>query len=107
MIPVALLATSAEKESAKHSMLKRLSEAGAVSAAMPASLDASDEHSQAALAKLLEAGTLREARPGLYFIADDAAKKIPRPGSSFVLLVALLIALSFTASVIAIASTAD
>jgi hypothetical protein len=106
MIPVTILAATAEKQSAKQRMLKRLREAGAISAAMPASLDAGDEHSKAALAAMLLAGTLREPRPGLYFIDNEAAKKIPRPGSGFVALVAILIIISFTVSLIAIASTA-
>jgi hypothetical protein len=106
MVAVHMLVAAAGKETAKQAMLKRLREAGATSAAMPASLDADEEHSRAALATMLEAGTLRQARPGLYFIDEEAVKKEPRPGNSFIALLALLIAVSFTASLITIASAA-
>jgi hypothetical protein len=106
MVAMNMLVAAAGKEPAKQAMLKRLRESGATSPAMPGSLDSDDEHSQSALAQMLEAGTLREARPGLSFIDEETAKKEPRPGNGFIALLALLVAISFAALIVAIASTA-
>ena len=103
MVPV--IAAAARKAAAREAILKRLRENGATNAAMPCSLDPETEDAKAALTGLLQGGTLREPRPNLYFIDDKAAKKTAKPGSRFVALVAILVAVSFAASLIAIAST--
>jgi hypothetical protein len=103
MVPV--IAAAARKAAAREAILKRLRENGATNAAMPRSLDTETEDAKAALTALLQAGTLREPRPNLFFIDEQAAKKTAEPGSGFVALVAILVALSFAASLIALAST--
>jgi hypothetical protein len=97
-----MITVMAQKETAKHALLAQLREAGATNAAMPASLDAESGHAKAALADLLAAGTVKEARPGLYF-AEEALARSARPGSGFVALLAILVIISITASVIALA----
>jgi hypothetical protein len=103
MVAVHRITALAQKETARQAILKRLREAGATSAAMPASIDLDGEQAEAALAELLAAYNVREARTGLYYV-DESAKKDARPGQPFVALLAVLIAISFAASLIAIAA---
>jgi hypothetical protein len=105
MVAVTIITAVAEKETAKQAILTRLREAGATNAVMPASLDIADDNAQAALDDLLAAGTVREARAGLYF-AEEAAKKETAPGTGFVVLLAIIIILSIGASVVALATAA-
>ena len=104
MVAVHIMTTVAQGESAKHAILKRLREADATSAAMPASIDIATAEAQAALADLLAAGTIREARNGLYYI-DEAGKAAASGGGGFTVLLVILVALSIVASVIALAAT--
>ena len=74
MVAVHMITALAQKETAKQTILKQLREAGATSAPMPGSVELDGEEAEAALAELIAAGTVHEARPGLYFV-DEAAKK--------------------------------
>ena len=100
-----MLTALAQKETAKQTILKQLREAGATSAPMPGSVDLDGDEAEAALAELIAAGTVHEARPGLYFV-DEAARKKSKPGNGFIALLAILVLVSFAASLIAIASAA-
>ena len=104
MMPVHSLNAVAQKETAKAAILKQLREYGATSAAMPGSVEAESEDAQAALADLLSGGEVHEARPGLYYL-DETKAKPPRPGSGFVALLAILIIVSVTASLVALAAS--
>ena len=105
MVAVHLITTLAHKETAKQALLKQLRDAGATSPQMPGSLTIDGDEAQAALAELLAAGTVKEARGGLHYLGEPAAKET-KSVSGFVALLALLVALSFTASMIALAATA-
>jgi hypothetical protein len=102
MVAVHIVTTAAQAESAKHAILKRLREADATSAAMPASIEIDSDEAQAALAALLAAGTVRQARNGLYYV-DDAGKATSS-GGGFAALLAILVVLSIVASAIALAA---
>ena len=102
MVAVHMITAVAQKETAKQTLLKRLRENGATSPQMPGSLEVENDEAQAALAELLASGSIRQARPGLYYL-DAAKAKESNPGSGFVALLAILISLSFTASLIALA----
>ena len=104
MVPVHLITTLTQKETAKQTLLKQLRDAGAASSQMPGSLEIDGDEAQAALAELLAAGTVKEARPGAYYLGETATKEA-RPGFGFVALLAILIVLSFMASLVAIALT--
>lgn len=104
MVPLHLLNAAAQKQTAKHAILKRLREAGATSAVMAGSVEIEGGDAEVALADLIGAGTVREARAGLYFIDDDKAKQA-RPGNGFIALLVILILASIMASVIAIAAS--
>ncbi len=101
MVAVHMIAAMAQEETAKQVILKHLRDAGASSAAMPASVEIDSDEAQAALAALLAAGTVHEARAGLYYAQD--AGKAAGPGSSFIALLAILVILSAAASAIALA----
>ena len=103
MVAVHMFTAIAQKETAKQAMLKQLREAGATSPAMPGSVEIDSDDAQSALAELLAAGTVREARNGLYYV--DETKKAPGPGNGFVALLVILVLFSVIASVIAIAAT--
>ena len=103
MVAVHMITAMAQQETAKQAILKQLHEAGATNAAMPASVEIDGDDAQAALAALLAAGTVHEARTGLYY-AEDAGKAAS-PGSGLVALLAILILISIAASVIALAAT--
>src|SRR4029450_1538393 len=105
MVPVHMITAVAQKETAKQVIVNRLREAGGTSAAMPASLDLDRDDARAALADLAAAGTVCEARTGLYYIDEETAKKAPRPGNGFVALLAVLVTLSVMASLIAVMTT--
>ena len=104
MVAVTIITAATEKETATQAILKRLREAGATNAVMPASLEI-NEQNRAALDDLLAAGTVREVRSGLYY-AEEATKKETAAGSGFVALLAILIIISVVASLIALATTA-
>lgn len=104
MVAVHLITTLAQKETAKQAILKQLRDAGATSSQMPGSLEIDGDEAQAALAELLAAGTVKEARAGSYYLGD-VEKKEAKPGIGFVVLLAILIVLSFTASLVAIAAS--
>jgi hypothetical protein len=102
MVAVHLITTMAQKETAKQAILKQLQEAGATSPQMPGSLETDGDEAQAALAELLAAGTVREARAGAYYLGEAAVREA-NPGIGFVALLAILVVLSFTVSMIALA----
>ena len=102
MVAVHLITTMAQKETAKQALLKQLREAGATSPQMPGSLDVDGDEAQAALAELLAGGTVKEARAGAYYLGEVAVKAT-NPGMGFVALLAILVVISFTASLIALA----
>ena len=104
MVSVHLVTALAQKETAKQSLLNQLREAGATSPQMPGSLEIDDDEEQTALAELMAAGTVKEARPGAYYLGETATKTA-RPGLGFIALLAILIVLSFMASLVAIALT--
>ena len=97
-----MITAVAHKEAAKQAILKQLRETGATSAQMPGSVEADSDDAKAALAELLSSGSVGEARPGLYYL-DESKAKVAKPGNSFMALLAILIAISFTASLIALA----
>ena len=103
MVAVHLITAMAQEETAKQVILKQLREAGASSAAMPASVEIDSDEAEAALAGLLAAGTVHEARTGLYY-ADEASKPV-NPGSGFVALLAILVILSVIASAVTLAAS--
>ena len=105
MVAVTVITATAHKETAKQAIVKRLRDAQASNAAMPASLDIDSGDAQAALADLLAAGKVREARAGLYYL-DESEADAARPGLPFVILLSILVIASFAASMIAIAVTA-
>ena len=80
-------------------------EAAATSPLMPGSLNVEGDDAQAALAELLASGGIHERRPGLYYL-DESKAKTAKPGNSFVALLAILIVISFTASLVALAVSA-
>ena len=102
MVAVHMITAVAQKETAKKALLKQLRENGATSPQMPGSLEVDSDDAQAALAELLASGDIREARPGLYFLDETKAKEA-KPGNSFVALLAILIVISFMASLVALA----
>jgi competence protein ComGC len=101
MVAVHIMTTVAQQETAKQAILKRLREADATSPAMPASIEIDNEEAQAALAELLAAGTVREARNGLYY-AEESKAGTAGNGFGFAALLAVLVIISVTASVIAL-----
>jgi hypothetical protein len=105
MVAASMITALAQKETAKQSLLKQLRETGATSPQMPGSLEVDGDKSQAALADLLAAGSVREARPGLYYLDETKAKEA-KPGNGFVALLAILIIISITASLVALAVSA-
>ena len=102
MVAVHLITTLAQKETARQAILKQLRDAGSVTPQMPGSLEIDGDEAQAALAELLAAGTVKEARGGRYYLDESVAKEA-RSISGFVALLAILIVLSFTASMVALA----
>lgn len=102
MVAITVITATAHKETAKQAIVKRLHEAEATNAAMPASVDIDGEDAETALAELLAAGRVREARAGLYYL-DDSAAQAARPGLPFVILLVALISVSFAASLIVLA----
>ena len=103
MVPVHMITALAQKETAKESILKQLREAGATTAAMPGSVELDGDDAGSALAELVAAGTVHEARTGLYYV-DASAKKASMPGIGFVALLAILVLASIAASVVALAA---
>ena len=104
MVAVHLLTTLAHKETAKQAILKQLREAGSTSSHMAGSLNIDSDDAQSALAELLADGKVKQARAGLYYLGEAEAKEA-RPGSGLIALLAMLIVISFTASLVAIAVT--
>ena len=104
MVAVHLITTLAHKETAKQAILKQLREASATTPHMPGSLDLSGDQAQAALAELMADGIVKEARSGRYYL-DEAKAKDVEPGNGFVALLAILLIISFTASIVALAVT--
>lgn len=100
-----MITAIAHKETAKQVLLKQLRDYGANSPQMPGSLEVESDEAQAALADLLASGAIRQARPGLYYL-DAAQAKEARPGSGFVALLAILIVISFIASLVTLAVSA-
>jgi len=105
MVATTMITAMAHKETAKQASLKRLRAAEATNVAMPASVDIDSDDAEAALAELLTAGTVREGRSGLYYLDESQAKE-SRPGQPFIALLAVLIAVSFAASLITLAARA-
>lgn len=104
-MPVTVIAATAPKETAKQAIVKRLHEAAATNVAMPASVEIDSDDAETALAELIAAGKVREARAGLYYL-DESAARAARPGLPFVVLLAALVSVSFAASLIALAVSA-
>ena len=104
MMPIHALNAVAQKETAKQAILKQLREHGSTSATMPGSVDTETDDAQAALAELLAGGDVHEARSGLYFL-DQSKAKPPRAGNGFVALLAILVIVSMTASLVALAAS--
>lgn len=102
MVAVTVITATAHKETAKQAIVKRLREAEATNAAMPASVDIDGEDAETALAELIAGGKVRKARAGLYYL-DESEAKAARPGLPFVALLVTLITVSFAASLIALA----
>ena len=105
MVPMHILHAAAAKETAKAAVLKQLREQGSASATMPGSVETENDDAKAALAELVEAGAVHEARPGFYYL-DETKAKPPQPGNGFVALLAILIIVSVTASLVTLAATA-
>ena len=105
MVAVHMITAVAQKDTAKQALLKQLRQFGATSPQMPGSLEVESDEAQTALAELLASGSIHEARPGLYYL-DEAKSKDARPGNGFVALLAILIIISFTASLVALAVSA-
>lgn len=101
-VTVITAATTTHTETAKQAILKRLHDADATNVAMPASVEIDGEDAKKALADLLAAGKVREARAGLYYL-DESAAKAAQPGLPFVLLLVTLVTASFVASLVALA----
>jgi hypothetical protein len=106
MVAVHMITALAQKETAKKALLKQLMDAGATSRQMPGSLDLDGDEAQAALSELLASGTVKEARSGAYYLGEAAVKE-GNPGTGLVALLAILIVVSFAASLIALASRAN
>ena len=105
MIPMTTInAAATQKAAATQAIIKQLREFGATSAQMPGSVEIDSDGAQAALADLLAKGEVREARAGLYYL-DETKIKETRPGSGFLALLIILVAISFTASLAALAAT--
>lgn len=105
MVAVTVITATDHQETAKQAIVKRLRDADATNAAMPASVEIDSEDAEAALAQLLAAGKVRQARSGLYYL-DVSAAKAAGPGVPFVILLVTLVSLSFAASLIALAINA-
>jgi hypothetical protein len=105
MVAITVITATAHRETTKQAIIKRLRDAEASNAAMPASVEIDSDDAKAALDDLLGAGKVREARAGLYYL-DDSASKAASPGLPFVILLSILVLVSFAASLIAMASTA-
>lgn len=97
-----MITAMAHKEGAKQALLKQLRDLGATSPQMPGSLEVDSDGAQTALAALLASGSIREVRPGLFYLAESKAME-GRPGAGFIALLAILIVISFTASLVALA----
>ena len=106
MIPVHLAAIGASQQAAREKLLAQLREAGATSAAMPASVELDGDEAEQAMSQLLEAGTVREARRGLYFI-DESKRREGQDGLGFKLLLILLVCVSIMASAVAMLAAGD
>ena len=107
MVPMQTFnAAAMQKEAAKQAIINQLREFGATSAQMPGSVDIDSDETQAALADLLAKGDVRQARAGLYYL-DESKVKQTRPGSGFLALLIILVVISFTASLAALAATAN
>ena len=102
MVAVHLITALAHKGTARQAILKQLRDAGATSPQMPGSLEIDGDEAQAALAELLAAGTVKEARTGHYYL-EEAEGNESKSISGFVALLAILVVLSFTASMVALA----
>ena len=102
MVAITVITAAAHTETAKQAILKRLHDADATNSAMPASVEIDSDDAEKALADLLAAGKVREARSGLYYL-DESAARTARPGLPFVVLLSILVTLSFAASLIALA----
>ena len=105
MVPMTVITAASHKAAAKQAILKQLRESGATTAQMPGSVEVDSDEAQTALADLLAAGEVREARAGLYYL-DAGKAKAPQAGNGFVALLAILIIISFTASLVALAVNA-
>lgn len=103
MVAVHLVTAVAHKETAKQAILKRLREAGATSAVMPSSVEVDSDDAQAALADLLATEKVKQARPGLFYLAE--VKDKDTAGSGFLALLIVIVALSLIASVFTLAAT--
>jgi hypothetical protein len=104
MVAITVITAAAHKETAKQAIIKRLRDAEASNAAMPSSLEVDSDDAKSALDDLLAAGKVREARAGLYFL-DESAAKAAAPGLPFVIILAFLVIASCIASLVAIVST--
>ena len=96
-VPIHVIMAGAQQHAAREKLLAQLREAGANSAPLAASLDVEGDEGQSALDELLKAGTVHEARRGLYFI-DESRKAEQHAGLGFKLLLVLLVAISIVAS---------
>lgn len=104
MVPMTTInAAAAQKQAARHKIIRQLREVGATSAQMPGSVDVDSDSAQEALADLLAKGEVREARAGLYYL-DESKVKDAKPGNGFVALLVILVVVSVMASVIALAA---
>jgi len=105
MVPMTTInAAAVQKQAARQKIIKQLQGAGATSTQMPGSLEVETDEAQEALADLLAKGEVREARAGLFYL-DEAKVKEAQSGNGFVALLVILIVVSVTASVIALAAS--
>jgi hypothetical protein len=106
MVPTSVIHQSAQKEAAKLTIIKRLKEVRATDPQMPGSLEIETDEAQEALAALLGSGQVRQARAGLYYL-DESKAQSATSGNGFVALLAILLVISFAASAIALAVSAN
>lgn len=98
MIPATIITTlAAHHLSAREALLSQLREAGATSAAKPAPLTIEGEDAERALRELLEAGVVREAGRGLFYI-DESNRPKRQAGLGLKLFLILLVTVSLVAS---------
>lgn len=106
MVPMTTINAGAmQQQVARQRIVRQLRDFGATSPQMPGSIEVDSDEAQAALAELLAKGDVREVRAGLYWL-DESKVKREKPGSGFLALLIILVAISFVASLAALAAAA-